>query len=223
MEKVIPAIPCPDIEAQIQFYKSLGFELVQQYKSPGAYGVVKYGAIELHFYGNCKMIPDENATMCIIEVDDVDAICKRFSDGIKAEFGKIPRTGIPRISKVRDLKDDRRFTLTDTGGNTFYVCMPNKEGTEVVFRTISNPVHAKDFAVLYDLIYSKEDLEVAANMLSKLLDAKDEFQHLDKAKLLLLVLEIRPKDTEAKAELCTLIEKEKDSDALWQLIEEKLR
>lgn len=220
MEKIIPILPCPDIKVQIDFYKGLGFDLVKQYTAPNAYAVMKYRDIELHFYGTRKMIPNENATMCAIQVDEIDDLCEKFSSGLKDHLGKIPRTGIPRITKVRDLKEDRRFTLTDTGGNTFYICTPNKDEDEPALRTLCNKNHAKNFATLYDLVYSKEDLGVALNMLPKLLVIKDSLDDLDKAKLLLVALEIK-REPELLSELNELIDRNKNSDDLWKKIEHR--
>jgi len=86
------------------------------------------------------------------------------------------------------------------------------------FRTLQNEEFAKKFTVLYDLIYSKEDCSIAANMLPKLVAAKDLLNDLDKAKLLLVALEIQrqlgqPVDD---MELKVLFEVHKDSGNDWE-------
>ncbi len=53
--------------------------------------------------------------MCFLSVEQVDTVYNGFAKGLKHYLGKIPRSGIPRISKVRDLSNDRRFTLADPG------------------------------------------------------------------------------------------------------------
>jgi len=217
VDKVIPILPCPDIKVQVEFYQHLGFELVDFYTSPNPYAALQLGSIELHFYGSKRVVPTENATMCFMKVEDVDAVYDAFASGLKKHTGKVPRSGIPRISKVRDLSSDRRFTLTDTGGNTFYIGTPVKADTNQFFRTLQHEEFAKRFTVLYDLVYSKEDCSMALTMLPKLAVVKDLLGDLDRAKLLLVALEIQRHlghpvdDTELKA----IVEAHQDSHADW--------
>lgn len=189
-----PILPCPSIKEQISFYEHLGFETTYTTYRPRPYAVVNYGLLELHFYGSKKTLPNENPQMCYIEVKDVDHIYEVFTSGLKQNTGKIPRSGIPRISKLKDLADDRRFILTDTGGNTLYVGTPNaKLGIPSFFRTIESMEHAKNFEILYDLIYSKADSHSAFNMLEKFFPTNLESLQvgkLDLAKILLVALDI---------------------------------
>ena len=191
--KVIPILPCPDIRTLVAFYQQLGFEVVGLYTSPNPYAVLHLGTIELNFYGSMKIIPGENPSMCFIKVADVDAVYNTFASGLKKHTGKVPRSGIPRMTKVRDLSADRRFTLTDTGGNTLFIGTPARANTKSFFRTLQNEELATKFAVLYDVVYSKEDCSMAEKMLPKYEIAKNELQGLDKAKFLLVELEIRRK------------------------------
>jgi catechol 2,3-dioxygenase-like lactoylglutathione lyase family enzyme len=119
VNKIIATFPCSDAPALIEFYKHLGFELTGQYTR--SYLVFKYEDLELHFYGSKMYQPHENPTMCIILTENLEQLYTAFTEGIKAETGKIPRNGFPKISKLRDLNEDRRFTLADPSGNTIYV------------------------------------------------------------------------------------------------------
>lgn len=223
MNKLIPILPCDNIQTLVEFYVNLGFECDNIYTSPNAYAVLKYQDIELHFFGNRRFIPSENPYMCILQVDDVSSCCNEFTDNLKLAYGKIPRTGIPKITKVRDLKDDRRFTLTDPGGNTIYVLTPNLDHSGSVFRTLDNENYKKDFAVLYDFIYSKEDKQVASNHLQKLLYMKDNLEENDLAKFLLVEIEITGL-SQASASVNTLqelIEKNKGKNDFWETAEKK--
>lgn len=120
----------------------------------------------------------------------------RFSGGGRCElvFSSVQghtagfATGIPRISKVRDLVDDRRFTLADAGGNTLYIGSPMKDR---FFRSLEHGELARRFAVLYDVLHSKEDPAMAAKILPKYTDMKDLLTGLDKARFLLLELDIQ--------------------------------
>lgn len=208
MNKVVPILPCPDIKVQVAFYQQLGFELKALYTSPSPYAVLQLGNIELNFYGTRKMLPSENPTMCYIKLEDVDSVSQAFEQGLKKQTGKVPRSGVPRISKVRDLSSDRRFTLVDTGGNTFYIGTPVNAGADNFFRSLQHQEVAKKFSVLYDLLYSKEDAVLAEKMLPKLFASQDLLEDIDKAKLLLVALDIQRELGQAldDAELKALLE-----------------
>jgi hypothetical protein len=223
MEKVIPILPCPDIKEQVAFYELLGFDVLNVYTSPNPYVAIKFAAVELHFYGTRKMLPGNNSSMCYIMVEDVDAIYQAFANAFKKNTGKIPRSGIPRISKVRDLVDDRRFTLTDTGGNTFYIGSHRQKEAGNFFRVLENKEWAKKFIVLYDLTYSKEDFSMAADMLPRFDEAKKSLNDLDKTRLLLVTLDIQrqlgqPSDDH---ELKALLSTHEGTDDNWKRLNEK--
>lgn len=188
MEKTIPILPCSSMTEQIEFYKALGFELIGQYTR--SYLVFRYGEIELHFYGTKQVQPHENSAMCNIRTDNLERLYDAFTEGLKMKTAKIPRSGFPKITKIRDLNEDRRFTLTDPSGNTFYITTPKVQGSKTFFRDIDHEQSAELFSVLYDLVYSKEDLKVANNLLPRLIAEKELFSDLDRAKLLLLAMEI---------------------------------
>jgi hypothetical protein len=187
---IIPIMPCPDIRAQVAFYEILGFTVLGIYTSPNPYASLKWKSLELHFYGSRKVDPTQNSTMCYLRVEDVDDTYMAFTKGIKEHTGKVARSGVPRISKVRDLVDDRRFTLTDPGGNTIFIgSAVNKKGR--FFRTLEHEKHAKKFSALYDVLYSKEDPALALSMLPSYSAMGDQLSDLDKAKFLLLTMDIQ--------------------------------
>ncbi|HWV74048.1 MAG TPA: hypothetical protein VN040_20155 [Pseudosphingobacterium sp.] len=221
-EKVIPIMPCPDIQTQVTFYKTLGFDILGVYTSPNPYASLKWNKIELHFWGSRKIVPAENSTMCFIMVRDVDEINRAFTTALKKYYGKIPRTGFPKITKVRNLVDDCRFTLTDLGGNTLFIGSKATE-QDRFFRKLDNQEHAKRFAALYDVVYSKEDPIMAENMLPRYSVVGDDLHGLDKAKYLLVVAEIR-KHLNKKIEdsvLKQLINQHGGNSKDWKRIEQK--
>lgn len=195
MIKIKPILPCQSIKEQVSFYESLGFKTIQIYTRPNPYAVVSYGTLELHFYGSKKTLPYENPQMCYIEVDDVNRIYEEFTMGLKQNTGRIPRSGLPRISKLKHLADDKRFTITDVGGNTLYIGTPHAELSDPAFyRTIESVEYAQNFEILYDLIYSKEDSNSAFKMLRRFFPTEDvnsiNVGDLDLAKILLAELDI---------------------------------
>jgi hypothetical protein len=194
VNNIVPVLPCSNVTELIEFYKYLGFELVGQFTR--SYVIMKYDELELHFYGTKQVQPEANSTMCIIRTDDLERLYNAFITGLKSNTGKVPRNGFPKITKIRDLSEDMRFTLTDPGGNTFYVLTPKQTGSNTFFRDLNNKQYAEQYdaeqyAILYDLVYSKEDCKIANNMLPKLLSIKEQLDDLDKAKLLLTAIEIQ--------------------------------
>lgn len=145
--------------------------LVGQYTR--SYLVMVYQDIELHFYGTKRIAPNENASVCFISVDDVDRLHDDFVENIGKATGKVPRSGFPKITKVRDLSKDRRFTLTDPSGNTFYIGTRKPAQSNTFFRELADEQYAAQFKVLYDLVYSKEDCEVAHNCCQSCLPSKN--------------------------------------------------
>lgn len=109
MNKIIPILPCQSVKDQVAFYEKLGFTSVHvsNPNRPNPYAVVIYGSLEMHFYGSKKTLPNENPQMCYLSVDDVERIYEAFTSGLKEATGRIPRSGIPRISKLKYLKEDR--------------------------------------------------------------------------------------------------------------------
>jgi hypothetical protein len=220
MEKVIPILPCINVAEQLRFYNSIGFETV--YTQPNTYAVIKYSSIVLHFWLNKKMVPDENASMIFIEVDNVETIYDDFINSLKENCQKIPRSGIPRISKIRFLKEDRRFTVADPSGNTLYIGTTNAADDNLFFRTLDDKEHSKKFAVLYDILYSKEDYIMAKKVFENIIALKDSLNEMDKGKLLLIELEINNglKKTTDGIELKELMEKN-EGNKEWKKMKNK--
>ncbi|SDX56012.1 hypothetical protein [Paenibacillus sp. CF384] len=194
MNQIKPIFPCPSIKEQTAFYEHLGFETVYTSNRPHTYAVVKYGELEIHFYGSKKLVPAANSQMCYVQVDDVNRLYEAFTSGLKQATGRIPRSGIPRISKLKDLAEDRRFIITDLGGNTLYVGTPNTElANPAFFRTIESAEWSGPFETLFDLMYSKEDTPSAYRMLEKFFPADLHtlnVENKDLAKILLVGLDI---------------------------------
>lgn len=219
--KAIPIMPCLDIRQQAAFYQELGFDLLGLYTSPNSYVAVQWNNIELHFYGTRKLVPAQNTTMCFLFVPDVNEVNQAFTFALKSYYGKVPRTGFPKITKVRRLVADSRFTLTDPGGNTFYIGSPNTEADRF-FRTLTNPAYAKLFTVLYDLLYSKEDLTRAVNLLSKCSDMAASLQGIDQAKYLLVLADIQKQlGREITVDTTILLADQQADTKNWQRIRQR--
>jgi catechol 2,3-dioxygenase-like lactoylglutathione lyase family enzyme len=118
-EVMIPALPCASIKDTLEFYVAMGFEITYQQARPNAYGAVKHGGIDLHFFSMKGYVPADSYSTCMVLVSDADVLHKGFTEGLKAHYGKVPLAGIPRVTKPnnKNADGDRRFIVVDPGGN----------------------------------------------------------------------------------------------------------
>lgn len=186
MNKIISIFPSSNADENIAFYKALGFALKGTFNR--GYYVLTYKEVELHFYASIRLLPKDNPTMALLHTDELESLYDNFTTSLKNKRGSIPRSGFPKITKIRELSEDRRFTISDASGNTIYVTQTNEK--EVFLRELENTTYKERFRVLYDLIYSKEDLQVAYNLLVQLKELKEVGSKLDKAKYFVLENEI---------------------------------
>ncbi|XID94972.1 hypothetical protein ACF3MZ_10845 [Paenibacillaceae bacterium WGS1546] len=166
---VIPILPCRSIDEQLAFYKALGFAVMERQTRPNPYASVRYAFIEIHFYGRRNHDPAA-AGMCYIRVADIDSLYQHMTENLRRAYGKIPIKGLPRIGKLNDLKEDRRFTVTDPGGNTLYIgrkhdASESEEVNAPESNTKSLSGLARAYETAYALAYSKEDASAAAKVL----------------------------------------------------------
>lgn len=217
---VIPILPCTQIKEHIRFYEHLGFISIETFTAPVAYAVLQREGIILHFYGSRQLVPTENPSMCAIQVADLDALQTAFIEGMTAYKKKEIRRGIPRLTKIRDLERDRRFTLTDFSGNTFFYQTPHVGTQARFFRTLTHPDFAARFATFYDLLYSKEDPAIAANCLRWFSSLPADMLPEDQAKIHLVIIDLqhqRGKSPETK-ELDALLARHPADDPAWNAI-----
>ncbi|HYH02497.1 MAG TPA: hypothetical protein VEC37_05310, partial [Bacillota bacterium] len=91
------------------------------------------------------------------------------------------------------------------------------------FRKLDDQEYAKRFAVLYDVLYSKEDPEMAESMLPRYSTIAGNLQGLDKAKYLLVLADMQ-KSLNKKiddAELNQLISRNAGNSGDWEKIRRK--
>lgn len=170
-EKTIPMLPCCSINETVEFYAAMGFEITYR-QQPNTYACVKYEDIDLHFFTMKGYDEPKNSySSCLLLVPDLAALHKVFTSGLRAQYGKVPGAGIPRISKLssKNWAKQLRFNVIDPGGNWIRfaqkgeppeVSEPHKEGQSKLARATT----AADY-----LIEGKGDYAQAAQMLDKAL------------------------------------------------------
>jgi catechol 2,3-dioxygenase-like lactoylglutathione lyase family enzyme len=117
-ERTYPALPCRDVDESIAFYESIGFKRTFRQVRPNPYGVVAREDLHIHLFGMDGFDPADSYGTAIVVVPDPDALYRDFAAGLRKARGKLPVTGIPRITRPRKKYGTvRGFSVVDPGGN----------------------------------------------------------------------------------------------------------
>ncbi|MDT0610442.1 bleomycin resistance protein [Streptomyces lancefieldiae] len=172
-EKTIPILPCRTIQPVLDFYTALGFKVTFQQKSPNPYAVVERGGIQLHFFGMKQYEPAESYSTCYVHTDDVDGLHEVFRARLKAEYGRIPTRGLPRIGPLNDTSHGvRQFLVTDPGGNCLRIGQRTSQDQH--HRPAPKETFARALHHASLLADSKEDPASAAKIIDRVLRLEDE-------------------------------------------------
>ncbi|MBD5788023.1 hypothetical protein IF650_17850 [Cellulosimicrobium terreum] len=117
---MVPALPCPDIDAVRDFWVALGFEVTYRQLRPNPYVSLRRGGFDLHYFGMDGIAPEDSYSTCIAVVDDTEPVFDAFAAGLRATYGKLPLTGFPRITRPRRRANAgglTGFSLVDPAGN----------------------------------------------------------------------------------------------------------
>jgi catechol 2,3-dioxygenase-like lactoylglutathione lyase family enzyme len=114
----IPILPCRDVDEIVAFYEALGFTRTYRQLRPNPYVALQRGDLNLHFFGLPTFDPATSLGSCIVQVADADTLYRAFAAGLRAAYGKLPATGIPRVTRPRKRLDAvHGFSVVDPGGN----------------------------------------------------------------------------------------------------------
>lgn len=164
----IPIFPCTSIDEQLDFYQALGFEVTYRQAKPNVYACVRHPIVELHFFVLKQLNPSDSYSMCYVSVPDVDAVYNQFYENWKRAYRKIPSKGFPRMTKVNNLAEDRRFNLIDPAGNRLLIGQKHPP-VEPAGSTPSNKAQRSNyenaFETAYRLAYAKDEPASAARVL----------------------------------------------------------
>jgi catechol 2,3-dioxygenase-like lactoylglutathione lyase family enzyme len=122
-QTVIPVFPCRSLKATLTFYNAMGFETLHEQHAPYVYGSVRYQDIQIDFHGSAMTADttQETGHMCLVLTTGIEVLHGVFANGLKQQFGKRPRSGIPRLGSVNTVSKDHRFNLIDPDGNCIIV------------------------------------------------------------------------------------------------------
>ncbi|WP_437790405.1 hypothetical protein [Sorangium sp. So ce693] len=112
----IPVLPCVSLPETLAFYGALGFEVTHQQKAPYVYAATQRGEVQLHFMGLKGLDPTQAYSTCLVIVPEVERLHETFAEGLRRAYGKLPISGLPRISRMK--KGQSRFRVVDVAGNS---------------------------------------------------------------------------------------------------------
>lgn len=117
-ERVIPGLPCRDLDDVLPFYEALGFEVTYRQQRPNPFASVSRGGIDLHFFAVDGFDPADSMGTVVVLVPDTGALHRAFSAGLREVFGRVPLSGIPRMTRPRVKQGmSAGFSVVDPGGN----------------------------------------------------------------------------------------------------------
>ncbi|SEW35391.1 VOC family protein [Chitinophaga arvensicola] len=116
---MIPVLPCSDFDETLLFWKALDFKNTYRQEKPYPYAVMVKNDWQLHFRQEKRLDIHNNYCINLLIVSDVAAVHQQFTQAMKAYLGKVPATGLPRITRFKT--GQTRFTLTDISGNGIIV------------------------------------------------------------------------------------------------------
>jgi len=113
----VPVLPCNAIGETLEFWGNMGFEITYRQDRPYQYGVVERNGNQLHFV-RIKGV-GAGYSGCLMMVQKVEQAHADFCNALKMKLGRVPNSGVPRISRMRP--GQSRFTVTDVSGNSVIV------------------------------------------------------------------------------------------------------
>ena len=179
-ESVTPMFPCDSLNETLDFYQTLGFEVVFQQEDPYLYAVLRRGEVDLHF-SKLTTWHTKNS-VCLVFVPQVGPYHRAFADALRLKHGKVPTAGLPRISRLR--QGQTRFHVFDPSGNVLLYIDRHEPEMDYTWyeKERSKLASAIDNAAFLRDTYVND--KAAAQVLDKALAGKDAVDPIDRARAL---------------------------------------
>ncbi|RQP10134.1 MAG: hypothetical protein EAS52_23140 [Parapedobacter sp.] len=203
----VPILPCAAIEETLSFWEMLGFEITYKQTRPYQYGVVARGGSELHFGRVKGMETTGNGyNGCLVIVPDAEEVYREFTATFKEKLGRVPHSGIPRISRMKPATT--RFTLTDVSGNSLiFVDSDSGEKDQETWEKADDKSQSplqKAIAMAIRFRDYKEDEQAAAKTLDVALRKAENEEKIILAEALVIRMDLAVfMDNRARAEACS--------------------
>jgi catechol 2,3-dioxygenase-like lactoylglutathione lyase family enzyme len=187
-ERMYPILPCRDIDEAIAFYAALGFERTYRQVRPNPSAVVARGEMQIHLAGIDGFDPQQSYASVIVVVPDPDALYASFASGLRAAYGRLPVSGIPRLVRPRKRWGTvYGFSVVDVGGNWLRI---SRIGDEEAAPDATEPGLKRVLEVAARLADSHGDDAAAFRTLDSWLSRDHEAASIDHARALVYHAEL---------------------------------
>ena len=118
--KVIPMLPCADIDEIAEFLTALGFTVTYKQTRPNPFVALEGHGFPIQYYGLDGHLAEQSHSTFGVLVADTSALFETLAAGLRARYGKLPVSGYPRITRPRPRKNAggvSGFSLIDPAGN----------------------------------------------------------------------------------------------------------
>ncbi len=119
-EVTVPLLPCPSIDDIETFYGLLGFSTTYKQRKPNACVGLRREDLNLQFFEIAGFDPEQSYGSCVVLTSDIAGLHRAFAAGMRAAYGKVLVSGIPRMTRPRARKNADGvggFSVIDPGGN----------------------------------------------------------------------------------------------------------
>ncbi|WP_306203703.1 VOC family protein [Actinoplanes sp. RD1] len=119
-EMIVPLLPCASIDDIVTFYGVLGFSTTYVQRRPNPCAGLRREDLHLQFFELPGFDPGQSYGSCLVLTSDIAALHRAFAAGMRAAYGKVLVSGIPRMTRPRARRNAEGvggFSIVDPGGN----------------------------------------------------------------------------------------------------------
>ncbi|MBE1490184.1 VOC family protein [Plantactinospora soyae] len=119
-EVTVPLLPCASIDDIETFYGVLGFSTTYKQRKPNPGLGLQREDLNLHFFEIAGFDPEQSYGSCLVITSDIAELHRAFATGMRAAYGKVLVSGVPRMTRPRARKNADGvggFSVIDPGGN----------------------------------------------------------------------------------------------------------
>jgi hypothetical protein len=119
-EVTVPLLPCPSIDDIETFYWTLGFSTTYKQRKPNPCVALQREDLHLQFFEIAGFDPQQSYGSCLVLTSDIAELHRAFATGMRAAYGKVLVSGMPRMTRPRARKNADGlggFSVIDPGGN----------------------------------------------------------------------------------------------------------
>src|SRR5688572_5998469 len=151
-EVTVPLLPCASIDDIATFYGILGFRTTYTQRKPYPCVGLQREDLHLQFFEIAGFDPEQSYGSCIVLTSDIAELHRAFATGMRAAYGKVLVSGMPRMTRPRARKNADGlggFTVIDPGGNWIRVfqkpaTMPTPAPARRLAKALANAVVLAD-------------------------------------------------------------------------------